>query len=168
MLISLYIAVLVCIPVLLFTIKLKGKKRWVFGVLSLLLIVIIGTGIYDYFKTPDSYYKEEYKRITQMDFPKDGEIVHSTSAPWFSFNGDHTSAFLVELNRTDFQLLKNSIKQRGFKTGSGLISDQLDYIESKLGSKTYEEKFSFDQNGDEYMVGFLDDGTSVVLVLVDI
>lgn len=168
MLISLYIAILVSIIVLLFTIKLNGKKKWVFGVLSLLLIVIIGAGIYDYFKTPDSYYKEEYRKVTQMEFPKDGDIIYATNAPWFSFNGDHTSAFMVELNRTDIQLLKNSIKQRGFEKGSGLISDQLDYIESKLGSKTYEEKFSYDQNGDEYMVGFLDNGTSVVLVLVDI
>ena len=168
MLISLYIAILVSILVLLFTIELNGKNKWVFGALSLLLIIIIGAGIYDYFKTLDSYYKEEYKRITQMNFPKDGEIVYSTNAPWFSFNGDHTSAFLVELNRTDIQLLKKSLKQRDFEKGSGLLSDQLDYIESKLGSKAYEEKFSYDEKGDTYMVGFLDDGISVVLVLVDI
>ena len=165
--ISLFAALLIALSIVLFVVG--SQRNWKYRFLSFLPLIVLIVTCYYYFRTPDSFYEDEFEKITQVEFPENGDIIYATNAPWFSFNGDHTSAFLVELSQTDIQSLKRTLKNRGFnKGGGGIINDQLDYIESKFGFRTYTDQFILDEGIDIYMVGFLDDYESVVFVLVDI
>lgn len=153
----------IVLPIIVFIVGHSKNWSWVARFSSLLPLIAVIFFLYYQFRTPESFYRDEYKIITQMKFPESGEIQYSTSTS-MSFNGDYTSAFLVELERKDIRLLKQKMVQRGFNQGKviPILNDELDYIQSKVGCTTYDAVYN--QSGaNTYLVGFLDDQKSVIL-----
>lgn len=132
--------------------------------LSLIPLLAVVLFLYFEFRTPESFYHDEYRVITRTDFPKSAEIQYSTVSS-VAFNGDYTSAFMVELEPDDILALKKNLTQQGFDKGFGNFNEQLDYIESKFGWRNYEDQYKRDDR-ETYLVGFLDDHKSVVFVRI--
>jgi hypothetical protein len=162
-LISTLILITMLLPLIVFILGQQRNWRWGYRLLSLTPMIISIVYLYYLLRTPDSFYHEEYKTITQTEFPKSG-VIQYTSSSYKSFQGDYTSAFLIELEPKDIKTLKNNLIQKGFKQtdGTGIIDEHLDYIQSKFGTRSYVDVFT-SEPGDTYMVGFLDDHKSVVL-----
>ena len=96
MLISILIVAIIVLPIVFFIIGRSRKWSWLFRLSSLIPLIIAIFFLSSYFGANDYYY-DEYRIITETDFPRTGKIIYSTSTN-ISFNGDHTSAFLVELD----------------------------------------------------------------------
>ena len=57
----------------------------------------------------ESFYKEEFKKVTLREIPKSAEfIVKSSSYPYF--HGDYCSSSQIKLSKSDYKTLLNELK----------------------------------------------------------
>jgi cbb3-type cytochrome oxidase subunit 3 len=136
-------------------------------IFALAPILIAGYFIYDAIYPGEEFYKTDFKEVTEMEFPKNGEIIYKAASFPDNF-GDYTSSCLIELDSENLKELEKRLTEIGFvKKENKMITDQLDYIESKKGDKKYvTQYFKEKENGKEYFVGFLDDKKSVIVTRV--
>jgi hypothetical protein len=147
-------------------IKKKGFDKRL-RLLAFIPILIIGYIIYDAIYPSSEFYKTDFKEVTDMQFPENGKIKYKT-ASYPDLFGDYASSFLIELNENDLEKLENQLKIGGFDEKEiKMGSDQLDYIERKIGRKAYSKQYVRQRkNGKHYSVGFLDDNKSVIITRV--
>ena len=147
-------------------IKKKEYKK-VYRILALIPILIVGYFIYDAVYPNTEFYKTDFKEVTEMEFPKDGEIVFKTASYPDNF-GDYTSSFLAEFNKNYIKQLEENIKRKGFiKKQNKMGTNELDYIESKKGNRNYSAEYCKEiEGGKYYSIGFLNDNKSVIVTRV--
>ncbi|KFF10075.1 hypothetical protein [Flavobacterium hydatis] len=147
-------------------IKNKGlDKRY--RLLALIPIIITGYFIYDAFYPDSDFYKEDFKEVTEMEFPEKGEILYKT-ASYPDLFGDYTSSFLAEFDKTDINNLEANLKSKSFiKKESKMSTKELDYIEKRKGDRKYSAEYIKEiYTGKYYSVGFLNDNKSVIITRV--
>ncbi|MEO0045313.1 MAG: hypothetical protein RL705_504 [Bacteroidota bacterium] len=147
-------------------IKKSGiDKRY--RLLSFLPILIVGYFVYDAIYPDSEFYKTDFKEVTEIEFPKNGEIVFKTASFPDNF-GDYTSSFLVELDKVNLKKIEENLIKIGFeKKESKMNTDELEYIENKKGNKKYISIYTKETESDKlYSVGFLDDNKSVIITRV--
>ena len=147
-------------------IKKREFNKW-YRLLSLIPIIIVGYFIYDGINPDADFYKEDFKEVTEMEFPKDGKIIYKDASFPDQF-GDYTSSFLVEFDKDYIKKLEMNLKSKGFvKKENKMSADAFDYIENKKGDRKYTTEYCKDINGGKYyFVGFLNDNKSVIVTRV--
>jgi len=146
------------------------KKRGInkrYRILSILPILIFGYFIYEAIYPDSDFYKNDFKEVTQMEFPKSGKIIYKTASFPDNF-GDYTSSFLVELDNDNIVKLQEKLLKNGFKKKENkMISKELEYIESRTKDKKYVDVYVKDNENDKlFSVGFLKDKKSVIITRV--
>ena len=145
--------------------KREFDKKW--RLLAFIPLIIVGYFFYTAIYPDKDYYKNDFKEVTEMEFPKNGKIIYKTASYPDQF-GDYTSSFLAEFENDYIQKLEMNLKDRGFvKKENKMNSEELDYIENKKGNRKYSAEYSKELNGGKYYsVGFLNDNKSVVITRV--
>jgi amino acid transporter len=145
--------------------KKEFEKKW--RLLAIIPLIIVGYFFYTAIYPDEDYYKNDFKEVTDMEFPKSGKILYKTASYPDQF-GDYTSSFLAEFENDYLQKLEANLKKKGFvKKENNMSSEELDYIENKKGSRKYSAEYSKELNGGKYYsVGFLNDNKSVVITRV--
>jgi hypothetical protein len=138
-----------------------------FRILALIPILIVTYFIYDAIYPDTEFYKTDFKEVTEMEFPENGEIVYKSASFPDNF-GDYSSSFLAEFDKNYIKRLEKHIKTKGFiKKENKMGSDELDYIERKKGSRKYlAEYYKEIESGKYYSIGFLDDNKTVIITRV--
>lgn len=164
-LISTIVVVVLTLPIVVFSIGNQKKWKWPYRWISLLPLIIAISYLVAYIKTPSRFYFEEYQTITQLNFPKSGEFQYWTTSGW-SFNGDHSTAFVVEMDRKDLRFLKKKLDNRHFDIDKNAVipelNDELDYIQSKIGTETYSKVYTLKDGSETIIVAFLPNNESVL------
>lgn len=143
--------------------KRREFNKW-YRLLSIIPIIIVGYFIYEAMYPDVDFYKRDFKEITEMEFPKNGEIIFKSASFPDQF-GDYASSSLVELGKDDIKKLEMNLKNKGFtKKENKMNTEVLNYIENKKGARVYSAEYSKEINGGlYYSVGFLDDNKSVIV-----
>jgi len=137
--------------------------------IALIPILTIGYFIYTAFFPTDSFYKEDFKEVTGIDFPESGEIVYK-SATYPDQFGDYGSTSIVKVNKEFYENLEGQLKTKGLTDNSAKKEDDLrgpfDLVEIKkeIGKKGIEKAFSMTVDGGVfYYVGFLSDKETLIV-----
>ncbi len=147
-------------------IKKKGIDKRL-RLLAFIPIFIAAYFIYDAVYPSDEFYKVDFKEVTDMEFPKSGNIIAKTASFPDHF-GDYISSFLIEFDPNDLKKLENQLINTGFEEKTNRMSSkELDYIEQRVEGKEYAKQFVYQlKNGKHYSVGFLNDNKSVIVTRV--
>ena len=143
--------------------EIKKNWKWPYRWISLLPLIIAVTFVVAYLRTPSRFYFEEYQKITQLNFPKSGEFQYWTTSDW-SFNGDHSTAFVVKMDRKDIRSLRHNLAKRNFDKGTIILvlNDELDYIQSKIGTETYSKVYMLEEGDETSIIAFSHNNESVL------
>ena len=171
LLILLFIIILIGIPIGIsyliyrWTKKREFDKKW--RLLAFIPLIIAGYFFYTAICPDEDYYKNDFKEVTKMEFPKSGKILYKTASYPDQF-GDYTSSFLAEFENDYLQKLEANLKKQGFvKEENKMSSEELDYIENRKGNRKYSAEYNKEVNGGKYYsVGFLNDNKTVVITRV--
>jgi hypothetical protein len=138
-----------------------------YRLLALIPLIIVGYFIYDAIYPDTEFYKTDFKEVTEMEFPENGEIIYKTASFPDQF-GDYTSSFLAEFDKEYIKKLEANLKNRGFvKEENQMSSNELQYIENRKGDKKYSAEYVKELNGGKYYsVGFLNDYKTVIVTRV--
>jgi hypothetical protein len=166
---SLYFLVLIIIiaiiAVLIFLFKQlsgKGHKKAAFivtGVLLACVIYCVYFGVYP----DDSFYFEDFKKITLSDVPSSAKII-AKDASYPDQHGDYISVALIRLSRRDYNILLTKITHdKRFSKGELTGSKQLNKVVGPdFNSNQIKVQFIAETNKAEMYIVFLDDGQSVI------
>jgi amino acid transporter len=171
LLILLFIIILIGIPIGISYLiyqwikKREFEKKW--RLLAIIPLIIVGYFFYTAIYPDEDYYKNDFKEVTDMEFPISGKILYKTASYPDQF-GDYTSSFLAEFENDYLQKLEANLKKQGFvKKENKMSSEELDYIENRKGNRKYSAEYNKELNGGKYYsVGFLNDNKSVVITRV--
>lgn len=146
------------------------KKREfdkMYRLLALIPLIIVGYFIYDAFYPDLDFYKTDFQKVTEMEFPENGEIIYKTASFPDQF-GDYTSSFLAEFDKEYIKKLEANLKNKSFVNEKDkMSSNELYYIENRKGDIKYSAEYSKDLDGGKYYsVGFLNDNKSVIVTRV--
>lgn len=172
-LIVLTVIVIVAIPVglsfLLLRIVKKRNYDKRFRLIALIPILTIGYFIYTAFFPTDSFYKEDFKEVTGIDFPENGEIMYKTATYPDQF-GDYGSTSIVKVDKEFYKNLEGQLKTIGFTNNVARKEEELkgpfdlEEIEKEIGTKKIEKAFSMTANGGVFFyVGFVSDKETLII-----
>ncbi len=125
--------------------------------------------IYTAFFPTDSFYKEDFKEVTGIDFPENGEIMYKSSTYPDQF-GDYRSTSIVKVDKEFYERLKGQLKTKGLvdyldekeEDSSGPYNSK--EIDREIGVEKIEKAFSMTvESGVFYYVGFLSDRETLVV-----
>ena len=142
------------------------KKRNVdrrIRIISLAPIILLIYIVYDSIYPSDDFYKEDYKEVTNHEFPKSGNII-SKSASFPDHFGDYTSSALIELDSSEYHSLQSKLIENKFVIDSTEFgSNEREHVERELNGRIYIKKMNKELSGGKhYFVGFLSDEKSIV------
>ena len=172
-LIVLTVIIIVGVPIgLSFLILRFIKKRnydKLLRLVALIPMLTIGYFIYTAFFPTDSFYKEDFKEVTGIDFPEDGEIVYK-SATYPDQFGDYGSTSIVKVDKEFYERLEGQLKIKGLVDNVGKKEEDLSgpfdsrEIEREIGTNKIEKAFSMTADGGVfYYVGFVSDRETLVV-----
>ncbi len=145
------------------------KKEFdkIYRLLALIPLIIVGYIVYDAFYPDANFYKTDFKEVTNLDFPQNGEIKYRTASFPDQF-GDYTSSFLAEFDKEFIIKLELNLKSNNFiKKENEMKSNELDYIEKRKDDIKYSVQYIKDiEGGKYYSIGFLNDKKSVIITRV--
>lgn len=135
--------------------------------IALLPILTIGYFIYTAFFPAESFYKEDFKEVTGIDFPDNGEIIYK-SATYPDQFGDYGSTSIVKVDKEFYEGLEEQLKAKGLvdNVDSEEDSGPFDWakISKELGANKIEKSFSITVGGGIfYYVGFVSDRETLVV-----
>jgi hypothetical protein len=135
--------------------------------IALIPILTIGYFIYTAFFPTDSFYKEDFKEVTGIDFPENGEIIYK-SATYPDQFGDYGSTSIVKVDKEFYERLEGQLKTKGLKDNATNREDSepfdLGEISKQIGAKRIEKAFSMTADGGVfYYVGFVSDLETLVV-----
>jgi hypothetical protein len=167
-LIGLTIIVIVGVPIgLSFLIIWMIKKRNYdkrLKLIALIPVLTIGYFIYTAFFPTDSFYKDDFKEVTGIEFPDNGEIIYK-SATYPDQFGDYGSTSIVKVDKEFYERLEGQIKTKGLadnKEEEGPFD--LREVSKEIGTKKIEKEFSVTADGGVfYYVGFLSDKETIIV-----
>jgi hypothetical protein len=170
----LVVAIILCIPTLIiyFLYKWLTKKgyRWI----GLLIIAIsISTLVYCMYTAvypTDSFYFEDFKKVTSLNIPKSAVILNKT-ASYPDFHGDYISCSIMKLSKKDYNLLLDTLsKDKAILKNPNIVgSEELDQIMKTGSISNIKHSFSREIPGKDYFtyIGFFKDGESVLVYFVN-
>lgn len=148
--------------------KRKGIKY--IGIILLVIaplwtIYEIYTAIYP----TDSYYLDEFKKVTLREAPKTAEVIKKT-ASYPDFHGDYCSASLIKLSRQDYKNLLYELfgDKRLIWNGELITSSEFDEAMGNLKTEQIRYNFTRQIPGEEdhYLyIGFLDDEETIIVYI---
>jgi len=146
------------------------KKKEVdrkYRILAIIPIIIVCYFIYDAIYPSTDFYKTDFKEVTAMEFPKNGEIIYENASFPDQF-GDYTSSFLAEFEKDYLKNLETNLINQGFvKKENKMSSLELTYIENRNGNRKYSAEYNKELDGGKYYsVGFLNDNKSVIITRI--
>lgn len=123
--------------------------------------------VYDAFYPSEDFYKVDFKEVTNMEFPESGKIKYKTASFPDHF-GDYSSSILAEFEQNDLKKLEKHLKDGRLElTENKMSSNDLNYIERKMGQKSYLiHYFQQSKSGKLFSVGFLNDNKSVIITRI--
>ena len=132
--------------------------------IALIPILIIGYFIYTAFFPTDSFYKEDFKEVTGIEFPENGEIMYK-SATYPDQFGDYGSTSIVKVDKEFYERLEGQLKTKGLaddKEDSGPFD--FGKVSKEIETKKIEKAFSMTADGGIfYYVGFLSDKETLIV-----
>ncbi len=151
----------VLLPLLIKYLNRRDKR------LKLLLVIpvaFLGYSIYTAIYPLDSFYKQDFKEVTGVEFPDNGEIIFKTAGYPDQF-GDYGSVSIVKVDRKFYEELPSQLEIKGLtETSESHGSVEFDEAISKIKNKKIEKEFSFEQDGGVYYyVAFLSDKESTIV-----
>ncbi|MFC5683817.1 hypothetical protein ACYE2N_01620 [Flavobacterium sp. MAHUQ-51] len=137
--------------------------------IALIPILINGYYIYTAFYPTDSFYKEDFKEVTGLYFPENGEIMYKTATYPDQF-GDYGSTSIVKVDNEFYERLVGQLKTKGFSDNIAKKEDDIGgpfdsaKIEMEIGKKEIEKEFSMTADGGIfYYVGFVSDKETLII-----
>ncbi|MFN8335604.1 MAG: hypothetical protein U0U09_10775 [Cyclobacteriaceae bacterium] len=145
----------------------KGNYDKRLRLIALLPILTVGYFIYTAFFPTESFYKEDFKEVTGVDFPENGEIIYK-SATYPDQFGDYGSTSIVKVDKEFYDGLEAHLKEKGFEDNVNSEEDSGPFdsakISKELGSKKIEKSFSMTADGGIfYYVGFVSDKETLIV-----
>lgn len=83
----------------------------------------------------ESFYKEEFKKVTGLDFPASGRFLFK-DASYPSWQGDYESCAIIEVSREDYVMLRSKM-QKQQHTQNPIASECSDNLSKMLGNVTF-------------------------------
>lgn len=134
-----------------------------YRLLAFIPILIVGYFVYNAIYPDSDFYKEDFKEVTDIEFPSNATITDKSASYPDQF-GDYSSSFLAEFDEDFIKQLEQSLNNNGFvKTEDIMHTNELQYIEERKGSRKYMVKYSKVGTGKFFSVGFLDDNKSIIV-----
>ncbi len=78
-------------------------------------ILIWSYFIWEAFYPPEDFYKEDYKQVTQLNFPEKAVFLYKF-ASFPDYFGDYTSVFLIQIESKEYTRLMNHLPTARFLT----------------------------------------------------
>lgn len=120
-----------------------GIRRVISTAIAAGVIFLVYSAIYPH----ESFYKEEFERVTRLPFPASGKFLFK-EATYPDFHGDYTSCALLEVSEKDYEALKS--KMRPQQSSLGVISSQCLHhlFQSFSNLEVASETYTDDPNGE--------------------
>jgi hypothetical protein len=162
------------IPITILYFVYRGLTKKGYKWLGLLIVVVsvcffvyeIYTAIYP----TDSFYFDEFKKVTTLDIPKSAVIIKKT-ASYPDFHGDYISCSIMKLSKDDCQSLLNTLSKDKtiLKNPEITGSDQLDEIIKTRNISDIKKSFSREIPDKDYFtyIGFFKDNESILVYFVN-
>ncbi len=131
-------------------------------ILCLLLVnCLLSYGVYSMIYPPDSFYENEFRNVTGLDFPSSGDVVFGdASVP--DLHGDYYSACLIDVDSVDYRQLSQLCDNDTSATFIG--SSSWHAMEKCLGHKPKFSTVHMNWEDDKFTLwGILEDRSSVVV-----
>jgi amino acid transporter len=145
-------------------IKFLNRKDKRLKFLLLIPTIYFVYSIYSAIYPPDSFYKQDFKEVTGIDFPERGEIIYKTASFPDHF-GDYGSVSVIKVDKEFYSNLDKQLTIKGLrKTAERTGSPELDNALKEIKGKKIESEFSLEQGGGVYYyVAFLSDKETLIV-----
>jgi len=143
--------------------KKKGvRPKW--RVLSLIPIFIVGYLIFEGFYPSESFYEDDFKEVTGIEFPKNAEFEYKTASFPDHF-GDYISISLIKVEKEFYDELPSKLLKKGLSENVEQVgSAEMDKVKSKLNGRIIEKEYALEKGGGIlYYVGFLSDKETLII-----
>lgn len=139
------------------------KRRWnkYLSLLSLIPIIIVGYFIYDAIFPSETFYKEEFKIATDIDFPCNGKFIFK-SATYPDIHGSYSSIFCFESDSIFFQELQNKLGHIKDTTSLTPIAE-FENGKERIKERALIKEFSYNKRNVYYSVGFFSDKRTILM-----
>jgi hypothetical protein len=172
--IFLILAILLSIPAIILYLLYKWLKKKGYKWIGLLIIAIsISTlvyGIYTAVYPTDSFYFDDFKKVTSLEIPKSAEVIDKT-ASYPDFHGDYISCSIMKLSKQDYQSLLNALnKDKTMRKNPEISgSDELNKIMKTRNISNIKQAFSREIPDKDYFtyIGFFKDNESILVYFVN-
>ena len=111
----------------------------------------------------DSLYKEHYKTVTGLDFPRTGEIIYTYSSNKDELGeGFHISIF--DIGKKNYSIAHDNILNKGYKQ----VQNKTNYSKILLSLKPIKVQKEYDlkTQGITKKIAFLNDESSVIIKVI--
>ncbi|MGH8446261.1 MAG: hypothetical protein ACREVL_13395 [Solimonas sp.] len=129
---------------------------------GLALLLFIGGEAYLAVNPPESFYREEYTRITGQPFPAGARFLFK-DASYPDFQGDYTSCALLRVSPEEYERLRTQMPAT-FAPQTFIGSDCLDDLMEATGRHKLAAEFASIGPDDEYRYWALVDGEPEVVI----
>jgi hypothetical protein len=122
---------------------------------------LLSYGVYSMIYPPDSFYENEFRNVTGLDFPPSGAVVFGDRS-FPDLHGDYGSVCVIDVDRGEFDRLRQLC---GNDTSASFCgSTEWDAFEEYLGHKPKYSAVHMNREGDMFTLwGILEDPQAVVV-----
>ncbi|WP_129876723.1 hypothetical protein [Mucilaginibacter terrigena] len=151
-------------------IKTKKCKWLVWFILLTTILIFLSYEIYTAIYPTDSFYFDEFKKVTSLDIPKSAEVIDKTVS-YPDFHGDYTSCSIIKLSKADYTMLLDTLDHNKSMLKNPEIVGSKELGEVMIARKASDIKRSFsrdipDKDYDTY-IGFFKDGEHILVYFVN-
>lgn len=158
---SILIAIPIAMGLLIDRLIRKKGYHQIFRILALIPILIFGYFIYDAIFPSESFYREEFERATNIDFPENTDIRFK-SATFPDHHGDYSSVVCFRTTEANYNELFERIILRN-DTSYSEPSYQFKMEAEKMLPHTILTTVSYAIDHTFYDIGFLSDNRTIIL-----
>ncbi|GAB2860775.1 hypothetical protein [Hymenobacter ruber] len=126
--------------------------------------------VYDAFYPSDSFYKEEFVKLTNFPFPATGNITKK-SASYPDIHGDYAACAQIEVSRTEYDgLLEHFANNPSYAYDSTTFigCEEFYWVTNNIDKNEYVRRFATGDvvTGAYVFVGFLSDKKTIIVYRV--
>lgn len=127
-------------------------------------IILLAFFIYRAFYPGEDFYEQDFKEVTGIEFPENGEFLYKT-ATFPDHFGDYTSTTIILVGQSFYQVLPQKLLLSGFKDETDSVyPNEFQKALSYANIEKIEQKFTFTEKGGKYfVVCFLSDKQSLLI-----
>lgn len=162
--ILLIIGILIAITSFLYKYLNRKFPNKIYRYLAFTPIIISTYFIWTAFYPTEDFYKDEFKNVTQIEFPKKSKFIYKT-ATFPDHFGDYNSVFLLETTQEEIEKIKIQIEKLKFEQ---IKEDKWHSHETKTAIQKTKTKIKHQYNyevegGKNYYVALFDDNKTVLI-----